>query len=140
MFSQLFVNKTNHFVIQLFRYTFVGGIAFAADFSTLYLLTDKLHFYYLVSATVSFLFGLIINYLLSITWVFNTRTLKNRWIELALFTFIGIIGLVMNDMFIWLFTEVFHIHYLKSKIISTVFVFGWNFLARKLTLFKTQNL
>lgn len=140
MLSEIFLNKTNHFFVQLFRYAFVGGIAFAADFFLLFLLTDKLHVYYLLSATTSFIIGLFVNYVLSVLWVFQARTFKNKWIEFLLFGIIGVIGLSMNDFFIWLFTEVVGFYYLKSKIISAVFVFFWNFIARKLTLFNAKPL
>ncbi len=135
MLNKLFVKKTNNTLIQLFRYTFVGGIAFVVDFVSLYLLTEFAGFHYLYSAAIAFILGLIINYILSILWVFNGRTVNKKIIEIIIFAVIGIIGLGLNELMIWFFTEQLTIYYLYSKMISTVIVYFWNFLARKYILY-----
>ena len=74
--QSMFKGKTNSTLLQLFRYTFVGGFAFIVDFGTLYVLTEYFNIYYLVSAGIAFISGLIINYFLSVKWVFNNRAVK----------------------------------------------------------------
>jgi len=132
----LFIDQTDNTFVQLFRYTFVGGTAFIVDFGLLFVLTDLVNIHYLISAAISFLLGLATNYWLSIIWVFNRRILTNKSLEFGIFAFIGIIGLGFNELFIWFFTEYVHFHYLLSKIVSTVFVFLWNFIVRKFILFR----
>ncbi len=134
--EKLLKRQTGNIIIQLFRYTFVGGLAFIVDFSSLYFFTEFFNIYYLISAALAFLLGLATNYALSITWVFNKRTLDNRFSEFGIFASIGIVGLGLNEVFIWFFTENVHFHYLVSKIISSVFVLLWNFFARKFALFR----
>ncbi len=121
--------------IQLFRYGFVGGTAFVVDFSVLYVLTRFAGLYYLLSAGIAFIIGLAVNYLLSISWVFNRRKVNNRFSELFIFTVIGIVGLLLTSLLMWLFTEQAGLFYLISKIITTAIVLIWNFTARKLILF-----
>ncbi len=132
----LFKSETNNTLVQLFRYTLVGGIAFLFDFGSLYFLTDWLYVHYLVSAALAFLVGITVNYLLSIAWVFQVRTMKNVWVEISIFTMIGIVGLGVNEIIIWFFTELVEFHYLISKLFSTVSVYLWNFFTRKLLLFR----
>ena len=139
MIRSILIAKTNNTFLQLFRYTFVGGIAFLADFGTLFLLTEFLHVQYLVSAGVAFVFGLTINYFLSVLWVFNSRTLENRFMEFLLFAVIGLVGLGLTELFLWILTDIFLIYYLFSKIITTVVVYFWNFFARKFILFNKQK-
>ena len=136
MITKLLQERTDNTFIQLFRYTFVGGVAFIVDFCSLYVLTEIFGIHYLVSAALAFLLGLATNYFLSIVWVFHIHTLKNRWYEFGIFTLIGIVGLGLNEFFIWFFTERIHFYYLLSKIVSTVFVYLWNFFARKFMLFR----
>lgn len=136
MIKRLFIDQTDNTFVQLFRYTFVGGTAFIVDFGLLFVLTDFVNIHYLISAAISFLLGLATNYWLSIIWVFNKRILTNKSLEFGIFAFIGIIGLGFNELFIWFFTEYVHFHYLLSKIVSTVFVFLWNFIVRKFILFR----
>ena len=134
--AKLLKNRTDNTFIQLFRYTLVGGIAFIVDFSTLFVFTEIFAIYYLISAAIAFLLGLATNYFLSIFWVFRKHTMSNRWYEFGIFALIGIVGLGLNEFFIWFFTEHIDFHYLLSKIVSTVFVYLWNFFARKFILFR----
>lgn len=139
MLDQLVIAKTNSTLIQLLRYTVVGGIAFSVDFATLFLLTDSVGFHYLVAAGMAFLAGLATNYALSVRWVFDCRKIDSRVREFFLFFLVGVIGLGFNEVFIWLFTELARFHYLLSKIASTVFVYLWNFFARKYLLFTPEE-
>ncbi len=134
--KHLFVTHSDNTVIQLFRYTFVGGIAFICDFGSLYILTEYCHLHYLISAAVAFIFGLSVNYILSIMWVFTQRSVKSKYVEFMIFAVIGLVGLLFNELFIWTFTEFLGIHYMGSKLISTVMVYLWNFFARKYLLFQ----
>ena len=121
---------------QVVRYTFSSALALIVDFGTLFLLTHYLSINYLVSAGLAFILGLLTNYLICIFWVFERRTVSNQYLELSVFAFIGVFGLGINELLIWLFTEQFHFHYLLSKLVSTGFVFIWNFSARKFLLFR----
>jgi putative flippase GtrA len=137
---QLFRGEATSTALQLFRYTVVGGLAFTVDFAILWLLTDFLHVHYLASAALAFLTGLVVNYCLSIIWVFNQRVVNNRWAEFTAFGVLGIAGLGLNEISMYLFTGILGLHYLGSKIISTVLTYAWNFVSRKLLLFtKTSS-
>jgi putative flippase GtrA len=136
MIKKLLKYKTDNSFIELFRYTFVGGIAFVADFGSLFILTDIFNIYYLISAALAFLIGSVINYSLSISWVFSKRTLRSRQWEFGIFIIIGVVGLGINEFIIWFFTEHLHFHYLVSKIFSAGIVLMWNFSARKFLLFR----
>jgi len=74
MIKKLFIRPTDSTLIQLFGYTFVGGMAFTVDFTLLFVLTDILSIYYLISAAIAFLLGLTTNYILSIIWVFRRQS------------------------------------------------------------------
>ncbi len=134
--AKLLKHEADSTHVQLFRYMFVGGAAFIVDFGSLFILTQYFGIYYLVSAAIAFVLGLAANYALSISWVFNRRTLENRTLEFGVFTFIGIIGLGLNELFIWFFTSEIGFYYLISKIISAIIILFWNFFARKFTLFR----
>lgn len=134
--KKLFKHETDKTTIQFFRYIFVGGAAFIVDFGSLYILTDIFGIYYLLSAAIAFILGLIANYLLSISWVFNRRTMNNRLSEFTIFTTIGIIGLGLNEVLIWFFTDYVGLFYLISKIIAAIIILFWNFFARKYALFR----
>ena len=57
--QKILFHKTDSLIIQFFRYGFAGGVAFLVDFSLLYILTDFFHIYYLISAALSFIPGVL---------------------------------------------------------------------------------
>jgi putative flippase GtrA len=121
---------------EFFRYFLVGGFAFLCDTFTLFSLTHFLKVNYLVSAPVGFLVGTAVNYWFSRTWVFQRRTLKNTSAELTIFTLIGVVGLGLNELILWVFQSKLGIYYLFAKGVSGVTVLMWNFGARKVALFR----
>jgi len=126
---------TGSLLQQFSRYLVVGGVAFVVDFGLLYLLTELAGLYYLISAAIAFLFGLLTNYCLSRLWVFDRRTIKNVAVEFVIFTAIGIVGLGLNEVIIWYVREKIHFHYMFAKAISAGLVLIWNFGARRSVLF-----
>ena len=136
----LFAGKTNQVLVQLFRYTFVGGFAFLVDFGLLFFLKEFCGLHYLLSATLSFIAGLSVNYFISIYWVFTSSKNLKRKLEFLYFGLIGIVGLILNDFFIWVFTDKAQFHYLVSKIVAAILVYLWNFFARKYLLFNTKSI
>ncbi|MDD5333801.1 MAG: GtrA family protein [Rhodoferax sp.] len=126
---------TDSLLAQFGRYFLVGGGAFINDFALLYVLTEFGHLHYLLSASLAFLAGTAVNYSLSVSWVFEHRSVDNRMHEFALFALIGILGLVFNAALIWVFTELAQLHYLGSKMIAATLILLFNFGARKALLF-----
>ena len=131
-------DKRNRLSLQMLKYTLVGGVAFLLDFSMLYVLTEYLHIYYILSATAAFIAGLLCNYILSVFWVFHERALSSKLAEFLVFSLVGVIGLLLNDGLIWSLTEAGKLHYLTSKVIATVVIFFWNFFARRQLLFVSR--
>ena len=138
-FRKLLVTETSNGWIQLFRYLFVGGFSFIVDYGLLFILTEFFHFHYLLSATISFVAGLFVNYLLSTHWIFRHSKLKNKAAEFFVFAIIGVVGLFFNNLLLYLFTDGLHLHYMISKLITAALVMLWNFLGRKLILFKDKS-
>ncbi len=127
--------KADSLTGQFFRYFVVGGVAFVVDFTLLFLLTDFGHLHYLLSASIAFMAGVAVNYALSVGWVFDHRSVDNRTHEFVIFAVIGILGLSLNAVLMWLFTELVGFHYLGSKIAAAALIFLFNFGTRKVLLF-----
>ncbi|TBR14096.1 GtrA family protein [Rugosibacter aromaticivorans] len=120
---------------QFVRYLGVGGLSFAVDFAFLYYLTEYVGIHYLISASLAFCVGLTTNYLLCLAWVFDFRRMPNRWHEFMVFSAIGFIGLLLNNLLLWLLTEHAGLYYLLSKIIATAAILFFNFSLRRWLLF-----
>jgi putative flippase GtrA len=120
---------------QFLRYLVVGGVASVVDFGTFVLLTDGLRLHYLASTAVAFCCGLVTNYLLSIAWVFSTRSLTSKKTEFIIFSTIGVIGLGWSELLMFLGTGVIGVDHRLMKLITMAIVLVWNFGMRKLILF-----
>lgn len=121
---------------EFIRYFIASAIALVVDAGSLYLLTDVAGLPYLYSGAIAFILGLTIIYVLSVTWVFDRRVLRDPKAEFLLFAVIGIVGLGINEAVLWVATDVIGLYYLISKVLSVIFVFSWNFGARKYALFR----
>lgn len=159
----LFAGETDNTFIQFFRYCFVGGFAFVVDFGVLALLVELFSVPHVVAATISFIAGLAVNYILSTFWIFKKSNVNNRMAEFAVFALIGVVGLLINDGIIWIFQDLlgtnlilggtqaiendevkYYIfgtvqYYMVGKIVATAVSFVWNFVARKLILFNKKQ-
>jgi len=136
LFHSLFIAKNSHRLVEFMRYIIVSVVSLAADFGLLYLLTSVVGIHYLISAVFSYLAGLIVNYVLSTYWVFAKRRLSNRAAEFSVFALIGVIGLGVNELLMWLFTSVLLLHYMVSRIFSAGIGYVWKYIVRKYYLFR----
>lgn len=116
---------------QFLGYSLVAALGLGVDFGVLYLATEFLELSYLISAFLGFLAGLTLNFYLSEKFVFGGSVVSSRYKRFVIFGFIGAVGLVFLEIGMWLQVEHFGVGYLQAKITASVFVYLWNFYARK---------
>jgi len=136
--KEFLLTKSDKLSIQLIRYGLVALVAFTIDFGLLYFFTQHLGLFYLLSATLSFLISLVANYLLSVAWVF-VHNPAQRHKQIILFIIIGLSGLFLNLIIIWLLSDIFGMYYLLSKVMAIVVVFFWSFAARRYLFQRNKN-
>lgn len=121
-------------IAQFMKFGVVGVIAFIIDFGVMVFLTEVFHVPYLISTTVAFTVSVIFNYIASMRYVFKRKDDMSRRREFIIFVILSVIGLILNDLFMWVFVDFFFIDYRIAKIITTVLVAIWNFVTRKIFL------
>ena len=131
--SKYLVQKTDAISIQFFRYLFVGGGAALINLVSLYVLTSKLGVYYLLSAAIAFILGIVTNYVLSIAWVFRSTGQVKK--EIVLFLLIGVTGLFLNEAIMYMLVSVLTLFYLGAWLIATAAIMIWNFGMRRKFVF-----
>ena len=100
-FKGLMITPSDNLFIQMFRYLFVGGFAFVADFGSLFLLVHLGLNKYIATA-IAFVIGLVVIYILSKLLVFTQEAKVKSTIEFISYGIIGVIGLGMTEGLIWL--------------------------------------
>ncbi len=120
---------------ELSRYFVASLLALLVDIALLMLLTQIFAIHYLVANAISFVSGSIVAYLVSIHWVFEKQRLDNRAYEYLIFVLIGVVGLGVNEVAIWVCMELLIWSLLPAKLISAGVSFLFNFTLRKALLF-----
>jgi len=121
---------------QIIKFGFVGFLCFFIDYGIMVFLTEVAGLHYLISSAVSFTVSVTVNYILSISFVFETDKNKNKLKEFIIFVFLSIIGLGINQLVMWFAGEILGIFYMISKIAATAIVMVYNFVSRKMFIEK----
>jgi len=114
---------------DMFKYGFVSVFALAVDAGLLYLLVEHFQVHYMYAATIAFGSGLAINYILAKKFVFKKSKLSPAQ-EFIYYASIGIIGLALNDLIIYLLVSL-NLWYMYAKVVSVAVVFFFNFFGRR---------
>lgn len=121
---------------EYFKYCLIGVLVTGLDFFILTVEVELLHIYYLIAASISYSIAAVVHYFLSADYVFSDSATKKGFYEFFVFLLLGVIGLLLYELFMWLFVNFGHIHYLIAKIFSTGVTFSFNFFSRKYILFR----
>lgn len=126
--------QTEKLFVQIFKFVIVGGVATIIDFASIFLFKEYLHIPVLIANTLAFCIATVYNYIASIRWVFTVDESKDKKKTFITFVVFSAIGLVLNDLIMWLTMELFNMYYILGKIVATCFVMIFNFVTRKLFL------
>jgi putative flippase GtrA len=121
------------------RYLAASALALGVDFGTYVGLIRLAGVHYLIAAPIGFALGLATIYLLSIRWVFRERRVADRREEFALFAVIGVAGMALNQLIIYVAVTFLAASPELAKILSAGIVFCFNFISRKLLLFTSYR-
>lgn len=113
------------------------GCSFVALSTDYALLAAGLHLGmdYRAAAAAGFLGGLLVAYRLSVRFVFRTRTVADPRTEFMIFSAIGLMGLMITELLMWLLVSRAGLPAVQAKLPTAGFVFLFNFGARKVLLF-----
>ena len=149
--KDIFFGSAKNSRVEFIRSLFVGGVAFVADSLLMVLLKEMGGMGAVAAAAVSFVLGVVVNYLLSNYWAFKESNVKNPVRRFIIFTVIAMVGLVMTVLIVDLFDGPFAAnvvfgelinpayYYTVGKVVATAVVFFWNFFSRKLILYRRSN-
>ena len=123
-------------ISQIIKFGFVGFLCFFIDYGIMVFLTEALKINYLISSGCSFSVSVIVNYILSIKFVFDADRDANKVKQFLVFLFFSIGGLIINKIVMWVAVDLLGIFYMISKIGATAIVMVYNFITRKLFIEK----
>jgi len=122
------------FIEKFLKFGVVGFSGIFVDFGVTYFCKEKLKIHKYVSNSLGFTIATISNYLLNRYWTFNTGQ-GAQFVQFGKFFGIAMIGLVLNNLLIYLFNDKLKVNFYMSKAFAIVIVSFWNFLGNYLYTF-----
>lgn len=132
---------------QIIKFGIVGLFCFFIDFGITTGLANFFGVHYLISKFLGFVISAVVNYLLSIKFVFTQKKEMDKKKEFTVFLILSAIGLVINEIVMYVCIDGFYAHSVVlqelitdslmvsvSAIIATGVVMVYNFISRKLFL------
>ena len=130
---------------QFLSYFGVGGAAAIVEWVCFTLFVSVIGLPYLLATVLAFVFSTTANWILGRIFTFkeSANNEKNeRTKEAILVFFVSAIGLVFNMLLMYLFVDMIglksNLQQTIAKVLSTGIVFIWNFLSRKLWIYREQ--
>lgn len=140
--------KHRDLIWEIFRFLIVGGLATLVDWavsfvSEEYLLPEIIlgnwHIEKALATTFGFIVGLIINYALSVIFVYKNKKDEKEGKsvrDFLVFTLIGVFVLLLSYLGIYLMSDLLPVPYIVARIIMTVIGLVINYLGRKIFIFR----
>ena len=125
---------------KFLRYGLSSGLALLVDVGFLWSLSTYSGVDYLLAAGIGFSAGCAVNYIVSKTLVFEDNSNRKQSTTLLLFVIVGLIGLLINHIILFIGVDLLSAHLLVAKAISALLVFWFNFFARGYFVFKDPDL
>lgn len=121
---------------ELLLYLVVGGVATVTEWLMFFVL-EKIAVHYMLATVIAYVIATFVNWLAGRVLVFkeSKKAVIREIIEIYL---ASIVGLLLNLGLMWLMVDAFDFNEMLSKIIATGLVFLYNFLIRKLVIYKQK--
>lgn len=123
--------KNKELILQFCKFSAVGIFSFFVDYGLMVILVEAAGANYFSASAFSYTFSVLVNYVLSMRFVFQGRVGMSRTKEASIYFILSFIGLGLNQIFMWMLVDAVGIFYGIAKPLSTLMVTGYNFLSRK---------
>jgi putative flippase GtrA len=113
-------------IFKFLKFGVVGAFGMVIDFSVTFLLKEKFKIHRYISSSAGFITAASSNYLLNRLWTFASNNPKVL-VEYGTFIIISLIGLAINNLFLYLFEK--RIRFYLAKLFAIGVTTIWNFFA-----------
>ena len=132
---------------QIIKFGIVGFFCFLIDYGITVVFTNVFGVHYLVSKFLGFVVSAIVNYILSIKFVFTNKKEMDKKKEFSVFIILSAFGLIINEIVMFICMDVLfpasgllqryitrELMVSVSSVVATGIVMIYNFISRKLFL------
>lgn len=116
---------------QFLKFALVGFASLAVEYLFLGYFLQALSMDYLLATTIAFIISIVVNYILSMKYVFSHKKDMSRKREFTIFAVLSAIGLGLNDLYMFIGVSLLNVGTMAMKLISTFFVTWYNYFSRR---------
>ena len=120
---------------KIIKFGVAGAMGMLIDFGTTWLCREKLRWNKYIANSTGFTIAAINNYMINRLWTFQS-TNPNWQSELVKFLLFSLVGLALNNLFVFLLHSRFKMNFYLGKLVATLLVFAWNFTSNYFFNFK----
>lgn len=126
--------RSRRILIQFARFLVVGLLSFSFDYGLFFVLFHFFGVQYILASTISFSLSLVLNYVLTLKFVFEAQQGRSVAKEFAIYIGLNIIALGLNQAILFVSVDALGASPLVGKLIATAVVLVYNFISRKLLI------
>ena len=132
------VNCRYPLILKLARYIMSGGTGAAVDLGLLYLFTDILMVWYLMSSILAFLISYAVSFMMQKYWTFGDMSRDRIEMQVVAYLSVALINLCLNTLLMYAFVDLMHLHYMVSQFMTSILIAIESFLIYRL-IFRDTN-
>lgn len=121
---------------QIIKFAIAGASGAVVELGLYTLLVGAFSVYYLTANILSIVTGILVNYVISQKWVFESGRYAPK-AEFAAFCFVSAITIVFNQTIVWALVDFVALHNILAKVLAILTVAVFNFFAKKYLVFKS---
>lgn len=133
MIKQLYLKFRN-----LILYGIIGSFSSGLDFLIFTFLVQVVELQYIVSNSISVLGGITTSFILNRNYNFKIKDKTKQ--RFTIFLTVGLCGLFLSNMILYICIEILNIDKILSKILSIVLVVFFQFIINKYVTFKPTKI
>ena len=118
----------NEITLKFIKFCLVGGSGVIIDFSLTYLCKERWLFNKYLANSVGFMLAASSNYVFNRVWTFASHN-QHIGTEYIHFIMVSLVGLLINNLVLWLIHSRFDFNFYLSKIGAIAVATIWNFAA-----------
>lgn len=116
-------------LMKVVRFVVSGGMATLVNVVAIYLATEFLGLWYIVSATLAFVLAVATSFMLQKFWTFADHSTDRLPFQISTFLVIALWGLGLDLVVVYGMVEYLHIHYVLAQLVAGLLIAVQNYFA-----------
>ncbi|MFH1583345.1 MAG: glycosyltransferase [Candidatus Falkowbacteria bacterium] len=124
---------------QIIKYLIAGGTAAFVDLALLYILTDILGVWYLISACLAFAVAFFVSFFLQKFWTFRDADKEAMYKQMQVYLAVALANLTLNAVLMYVLVDGFKIWYMLAQVIVSGLIACESYFVYKIFIFNGHS-